>query len=276
MTVRKSILLGFITCIVSFHAEAQIMHAGVKAGPQMTWMTIDDKAFRDQVKVNPLFGYHAGFVLSFKVKERYFLHTEYIFSTKGKVNRGRVDKMLKDRVTYNYVEIPMLYHVHFRGKLGGAREFKWYAGAGPLFSYWLGGRGRINSDEFAENSFPPLDYKIVFGERGEDIGEIEAIYMRDVNRFQLGFNLGGGLMLEPANGGKMMFDVRLDIGHSWMGTPTSADYVLPVTYDDNLKARNMALRFSVMYLFERNLDKKVRNKGKSNVKKKGNMIEQKK
>ncbi len=264
----------FITCLAGIPAYSQIMHAGIKAGSQLSWMALDDKAFKEQVKVDPLAGYHAGVVLSFKVKERYFLHTEYIFSTKGKINRGRIDSKLKDRVVYNYIEVPILYNIHFRGKLRGSREFKWYAGGGPLLSYWLGGNGKINSDEFEENAFPPLKYKIVFGERGEDIGEVEAIYMQDVNRFQLGFNLGGGLLLEPANGGKIMFDVRFDIGHTWMGTATSTDYVLPVTYDDNLKARNMALRFSVMYLFERNLDKKVRNKGKSNVIKKGRMLKQ--
>lgn len=273
--MRRSILISFLTCLGSFPLYSQIMHIGLKAGPQMTWMASDDKSFKEQVKINPRIGYNAGFVLSFKVKERYFLHTEYIFSTKGKVNIGRIDPALEDRVTYQYIEVPMLYNIHFRGKVGGSRQFKWYAGAGPLFSYWLGGKGWLNSDEFAENGFAPFEYKIRFGERGEDIGEYYIIYVNDVKRFQLGFNLGGGIMLEPATGGKIMFDLRFDLGHTWMGTPTSTDYVLPVTYDDNLKARNLALRFSVMYIFERNLDKKVRNKGKSGVTKKGNMLKRK-
>ena len=268
-------LICFVACLASSPLYSQIIQYGIKGGPQLTWMVSDDPGFKEQVRINPHVGYNAGFVLSFKVKERYFLHTEYIFSTKGKVNRGKIDKVLEDRVTYNYVEIPMLYNVHFRGRLGGARQFKWYAGAGPLFSYWLSGKGWINSDEFLENNFPPFEYKIKFAERGEDIGETDIIYMHDVKRFQLGFNIGGGIMLEPANSGKIMIDLRFDLGHSWMGTPASADYVLPVTYDDNLKARNMALRFSVMYLFERNMDKKIRNKGKSNVIKKGNMIKRK-
>jgi hypothetical protein len=272
---RTAYGICILVCLISSPLYCQVLQYGIKAGPQLTWMVSDDPDFKEQVKINPHVGYNAGFVLSFKVKERYFLHTEYIFSTKGKVNRGKIDKVLEDRVTYNYVEIPMLYNVQFRGRLGGARQFKWYAGAGPLFSYWLSGKGWINSDEFLENNFPPFEYKIKFAQRGEDIGETNIIYMHDVKRFQLGFNIGGGIMLEPANSGKIMIDLRFDLGHSWMGTPSSADYVLPVTYDDNLKARNMALRFSVMYLFERNMDKKVRNKGKSNVIKKGNMIKRK-
>lgn len=255
---------------------SQVMYVGVKAGPQLSWVKSDDRDFRNSVRTLPKPGYCAGAVFSFKVKDRYFLHSEYLFSNKGKINKGKIDKVLEDRITYSYIEVPLLYNVLFREHLAGGRQFKLYAGAGPLFSYWLGGRGRINADEFEENNFPPIEYKIRFGKRGEDIGETNIIYMSDVRRFQLGFNLGGGILLEPANGGKMMVDFRFELGHTWMGTPTSADYVLPVTYDDSLKGRNMSLRFSLMYLFEKNLDKKVRNKGKSTLRQKGQTIRKRK
>lgn len=262
-------LVWIMSMMASAPIYSQIMQFGAKGGAQYSWMRSDDPEFRKQVKIRPTPGFNAGFVLSFKVKDRYFLHSEYLFSTKGKIIRGRIDKVLEDRITYNYIDVPLLYNIHFKGGLGSTRKFKWYVGAGPLFSYWLGGKGWIHSDEFNENSFPPFAYKIRFGERGEDVGEYDIIYVKDVNRFQLGFTLGGGILLEPSNGGKVMIDLRGELGHTWMGSSTSADYVLPVTYDDNLKARNMGLRFSVMYLFERNMDKKVRNKGKSNLKPKG-------
>ena len=250
------------------------MQYGIKAGAQLSWVRSDDRAFRESVKIKPVPGYNAGFVLSFKVKDRYFLHTEYLYSTKGKIIKGRTDKLLEDRVTYNYIDVPLLYNIHFKGSVG-TRQFKWYAGAGPLFSYCLGGKGRINADDFEQNNFPPIEYTIRLGERGEDLSEYDIIYVKDVNRLQLGFTFGGGILLEPAHSGKVMIDLRFELGHTWMGTATSADYVLPVTYDDNLKTRNMGLRLSVMYLFERNLDKKVRNKGKSNLKPKGQMIKKK-
>ncbi len=275
------IFFPILLCAAIFYggshtAYAQVIHMGVKAGAQWSWMKSDDKDFRELVKIKGVAGYNAGVVLSFKVKERFFLHTEYLFSTKGKKVKGRVDRMLEDRVIYNYIEVPILYNIHFKGSMGNMRAFKWYAGAGPLFSYWLGGRGSINADEFAENNFQPFDYTIRFGERGEDIGETNVIYVQDVKRLQLGFNIGGGLMFEPQDRNKIMVDLRFELGHTWMGTPTSADYVLPVTYDDNLQARNMGFRLSVMYLMETNLNKKVRNKGKSNLKTKGGMIERKK
>jgi hypothetical protein len=64
-----------------------------------------------------------------------------------------------------------------------------------------------------------------------------------------------------------MIDLRMELGPTWLGNAESASYALPPSYDDNLRARNLGVRFSVMYLFETNLDKKIRNKGKSTKKK---------
>lgn len=253
---------------VSRQAHAQVVHAGLKGGFQMSWLKHDDSEFKKMVKISPVPGYNVGAVVSFKVKDRYFLHTEYLFSTKGKVTKGRDDKDLKDELTHYYIDVPMLYNIFFKGslKIKETREFKWYAGAGPVFSYWLGGRGRIYNTEFAENEFPALEYKIRFGERGEDQGETDIIYINNTRRFQLGLNVGAGIMLEPNNRNKIMIDLRMELGHTWIGKSESADYVIPVLYDDNLKARNMGIKFSVMYLYESNLNKKSRNKGKSTIK----------
>lgn len=268
--IKTSILLALMAA-PSQKVFSQIIDIGLKAGGQWSWVRSDDAAFRKLVNIHPVPGYNAGAVIAFKVMKRFSLHTEYLYSTKGKRITGKIDKLLEDRITYRYLDVPVLYNIQFKGNIGRG-QFKWYAGAGPLFSYWLGGNGTVNADEFEENNFQPIDYTIRFGERGEDLGETDAIYMTAVKRFQLGFNLGGGILLEPGGNRKIMVDARLELGHTWMGTPESADYVLPVTYDDNLKARNMGLRFSVMYLFETNLDKKVRNRGKSNLKVKGQRI----
>jgi hypothetical protein len=118
MITKKTAMLGTATCLIACLATspsfAQVINFGVKAGPLLSWVRSDDPEFRKQVKIKPRPGYSAGFVVSFKVKDRYFLHTEYLFSTKGKVVRGRVDKVLEDRITYNYVEVPLLYNIQFK------------------------------------------------------------------------------------------------------------------------------------------------------------------
>ena len=222
------------------------------------------------VSSNPIPGFNVGLVAAFEVKKRYFLHTELLYSTKGKNVLGITDASLRNRVIYRYIDLPMLYNIQFKKTLNSAtlKQFKWYIGAGPIFSYWLGGSGTVNNSELEENGLPAIDYKLKFGSRGDDLREINTVYVSDANRLQVGFNLGGGILLEPVSGRKIMIDARLEIGHSWLGKKNSTDYVLPATYKDNLQSSNMGLRLSCAYLFEKNLAKKVRNLGKTRSSKK--------
>ena len=50
------ILTGMMIFIAGNHANGQILQYGLKAGAQLTWMKSDDKGFRDQVAIHPLWG----------------------------------------------------------------------------------------------------------------------------------------------------------------------------------------------------------------------------
>jgi hypothetical protein len=246
-------------------ASAQIMRVGVKAGPQLSWVTIDDPKYKAVADVRPVAGFHAGLVLAFKVKDRYFLNTEYIYSQKGKSVRGKIDPDLNDKVVYHHIDIPVLFSMHFKGKLAETRKFKWYINAGPNTSYWLGGKGVINAGDLIENGVPELKYKIAFGTR-PDHNDPDILYLKDVKRLQFSMSVGGGLLLEPDKTHKIMIDFRYDIGHTRIGTPESSQFLIPSDYQDSLKGRNKGLRLSVIYLFEFSSDPKSLNKGKSTVK----------
>jgi hypothetical protein len=272
-SVYRYLMVVILAVVVSKTTFSQTIYAGLKGGLNLSWVSHntsgynDFQGYKDNYKILPVLGYNAGAVVAFKVKKRFFLHTEYLFSTKGKYVKGNIDKYHEDRVRYNFFEIPILYNIFFEAKLKTkrVRQFKWYAGIGPNFSYWLGGKGSIYSSEHVENNQPITNYKIRFGERGPNRDEIDVVYIKDARRIQLGVNIGGGILLEPTNGRKIMVDLRFELGHTWMGNGESADYLIPVDYKggQNLKDRNMGLRLSLLYLFESNLDKKVRNKGKS-------------
>ena len=267
----KTFLFIFLLT-TSHNLGAQILDIGVKAGYVMSWTRHDDRFtdYDDLYRVTPVSGFNVGATGIFKLKKHFFLQTEILFTTKGRRLAGRVDKVLTDKVIYHHLDIPLLYNIHFNGKLKLKRikYFKWYAGVGPNLSYWLGGRGRIINTEFIENGFPEMKYKIRFGERKED-GAQKNIYMKDVNRFQIGVQIGGGVLLEPMNGQKIMIDARFELGHTWLGKDNSADYIIPLDYQSarNMKDRNNNLRFSILYLWEKDLDKRSRKKGKSTLKK---------
>jgi hypothetical protein len=249
-------------------SNAQVIRAGVKAGPQLSWVAVDDPKYKAVGSIRPTAGFHAGLVLAFKVKDRYFLNTEYIYSQKGKNVHGKSDPNLNDRVIYHHIDIPVLFSMHFKGKLTKTRQFKWYINAGPNTSYWLGGKGVIKSGDLIENGFSELKYKIAFGSR-PDHNNPDILYVKDVKRLQFGMSIGGGLLLEPADKQKVLIDFRYEIGHTRIGTPQSSQFLIPADYQDSLKGRNKGIRLSVVYLFEFTSDRKERNKGKSTIDSKG-------
>jgi len=242
----------------------QIIRAGITAGPQLSWVTVDDPKYNAIAKVHPIPGFHAGAVIAFKVKDRYFLTTEYIYSQKGKSVTGKIDPDLSDKVIYRHIDIPILFSMHFKGKLGESRQFKWYINAGPNTSYWLGGNGVIRAGDLIENGIPELKYKIAFGTR-TDHNNPDILYIKDANRLQFGMNVGAGLVLEPGGKQKVLVDLRYEIGHTQLGNAGSSQFLIPSDYQDNLKGRNKGIRLSLIYLVEFSSDRKEVNKGKSTI-----------
>ncbi len=250
----------FVTTGVT-RSSAQVIWVGFKAGAQLNLPKIDDKHFRDTVKMNPGAGFNVGLALFFKVKDRYFLQTEYIYSMKSKVITGKVDQALEDKVVYNYFELPILFTRQSKGHLG-AGTFKWYYGAGPNLAYLLSGKGVIKSGELEENHISSLAYDIKFGTR-TDRDHNDRIYYPNANRIQFGINLGLGFIVEPSPKQKIVFDVRYTFDQT-VFAKNSSDYLIPHDYNDNLRFRNRTLRVSLMYMMQYNISKKSRHTGKSN------------
>src|SRR5690606_33628320 len=95
---------------------AQVVQLGLKAGYQLSWVNTDDQLRKDAFQNKPVSGFNAGAVVSFKVRERFFLHTEYIYSTKGtKVTMRknapgqRYDSLFSEKVVYSYAEVPVIF-----------------------------------------------------------------------------------------------------------------------------------------------------------------------
>jgi len=263
---EKCLFILILCNVVSLSgSHAQVIWAGLKAGAQLGSVNHDDRYFPDTVKFGGAsVGYSAGAVISFKVKNRYFLQTEYLYTVKSKSLKGKIDPDLHDKTTYHYFEVPILFTVQFKGQIGKGREFKWFLGAGPNLSYMLGGKGVLKSGALIENRINQLDYKIKFGTR-PDRNHPGIIYYTNANRLQFGINIGTGLLFEPVRRHKAILDIRYTFDQTMVGK-THADYLIPNDYHDNLRFRNHALKASIMYLLESNVSKKSRNKGKSNIK----------
>jgi hypothetical protein len=260
--VKNSAILCLIVFILYTKLSSAQILIGPVAGGQYSWISFDDKENKDVYRVKPIAGFHAGVGLSFLVRKRFFLHTSFLYSTKGKVIEGKDDKLLRNEVTYRYIDVPILYTVDFKAKFGKLKEFKYYVGAGPNISYWLGGKGTFYNQDLSEVSvFEPRVYHIAFNKAPDQTAEDE-MGIEDPSRIQLGLNLTAGIVFEPFGYQKVKFNVRYELGHSFLSR-TSTGIFPGANYQDVLRVRNQGLRLSLAYLID--LKVQDRKKGKSTI-----------
>lgn len=247
-------------------AKTSQILVGPVIGLNYSWTSFGDRDQRDEYSVKPVLGYHIGGHIAFKVRKRFFLHTSIVYSTKGKIIDGKLDPLLRNKVTYNYIDVPILYTVDFKAKIGKGPTFKYFLGIGPNVSYWLGGKGTIFNSDLNERGLPEQDYKIVFKKDVNTLGN-DRMNVATPNRFQLGLALTAGFDFEPTGLNRIMLNVRYELGHSYLSRTSDGVFpVTPGTYQDPLQVRNQGFRISVAYLIDLKVEQ--RKKGKSTVKNK--------
>ena len=260
-------LLVFMACLgVTPLVQAQL-YVGPVAGGQLSWTKFDNSDFNSSYRIKPVWGYHAGASISLKVRNRFFLHTSFLYSTKGRLLEGMEDVLLKNKVTYNFIEVPVIYAVDFRARTGKGKEFKFYFGLGPNVSYWLGGKGSLYNSDLNENTeyaAQDLRYSIVFKKDPANMGTQE-MNVEDPNRIQLGLNAASGFVFEPQPNQRILLMLRYELGHSFLSTTGNGTFV-QTYYQDVLQSRNKGLRLSVSYLIDLRIEN--RKRGKSTLKRK--------
>jgi hypothetical protein len=243
------------------------LYVGPTLGTQYSWVTFNDRDRNHDEKVKPKFGFNGGATVSFRVHKRFFLTTSFLYSTKGKKITGTTDPDLRHNVTYRFIDIPVVYSVDFKAKVGKTGEFKYFLGIGPNLSYWLGGKGSLYNGDLNEHQHPSIDFKIVFNKNEATLPE-NRMTVNDANRIQLGLNLAGGFSLEPVPDQKFLFVVRYEIGHSFYSDNDGGIFYSDILYKDKLRSRNQGMRLSLSYMLDLKTDE--RKKGKSTIRQKKN------
>lgn len=247
----------------SYKSFSQI-YIGAKGGLQYSWVNFQNDGDKDFLSQDPVFGFNAGVLFSFNVRKRFFLQTELLYSVKGRRYEGEIDPSLENTARLRYIELPLIYKVDFKGVTQSGKSFKWYLGAGPLISYWLGGSGNLRLNDLQElGPIEEIDYTYAFG-RAPDDAKLDKIYIEDPNRFQLGLNFSTGIVLEVTDRSSFAIDLRYELGHSFLAQNQAG--VIPdlIGFSDPLEVRNAGFRLSVAYLF--NTKYEDRKKGKSTIK----------
>ena len=261
--IKRYFLVASFIFIFMPKGTAQF-YIGPKAGIQVFKPFFSSGEEREGESYNPKIGLNLGMAAVLEVKENFALNFEIAYSQKGKEVRGGLDAGLKHDVTYNHIDFPLLFTRRFNASHGGNKSYQWYVNAGPNISYWIGGSGRLSSSELLlEEGIERVDYDIVFDQPSFDNDQANINYP---NRWQLGLNLGGGMIFQPDKGNLLIVDFRLEMGSTFVGREdSSVDFPVSIfAYSDNLRAVNGGLKVSVAYLFDSNLSQ--RKKGKSTKK----------
>lgn len=270
-TVKPRALLIFLFFIVfSESARAQLL-IGPEAGANFSWVKYDDPDLKNTYKIKPVPGFHAGVHVGFRVRKRYFLHFSLQYSTKGKVmelkdqsGKNPYDNLhFHNTVRYNYIDLPILYTVDFKGKIGSNKEFKYNLGIGPVVSYWLGGKGTYENNDSYELGLGKTDYKIAFHNSTPDDHQMS---IPSINRLQLGLTLGGSIIFEPVPSHTIMVTVRYEWGGTFLSSKSNGLFAKTI-YQEPLASHNRGFRVSVAYLLDTKLDQRKRGKSTSKLKK---------
>lgn len=250
--------------VLSIPSSAQVL-VGPVAGPQLSWARFDDPDIRDDYSLSPVFRYHVGGMISFRVHKRFFLNTSLLYSKKGKVIEGEVDTKLRNKAIYSHLDMPILYTAEFTAKLGGNKAFKYYFGGGPNISYWMAGKGTISSTDIAESGVSEIEYTVVFKKPLEQTAQDEMTIAKP-NRVQLGINVVAGLVLEPLGFNQIHISLRYEMGHSFLGE-SNGIFPAATDYTDVLQSRNSGIRLSFAYLIDLRTDQRKKGKSTSTINK---------
>jgi len=263
MNIRPVYILGAVLISISTTLSAQIL-VGPTVGTGISWVSFHEKDSRKFYKQTPMIGWLGGVDLSFQVRKSFYMHTALIYSRKGKNLSSDQAPDLKQREVDHHIDMPVLFTHEFKIKMGRYKVVKWYGGIGPNISYWLGGKGTLNTSQLLEDGYPPIDYSVGFKEQDSNGGSVVTVHQ--ANRLQLGLNISVGAAFEPWGYHKVYVNLRYELGHSYIAKGAATTFPGVNDYSDDVRARNMGLRLSASYMID--LKTSERKKGKSTIKKK--------
>lgn len=208
--MKKTLLLSALLFIVSLTVQAQYYRYGVKAGGGFSKAAGSDAP---NSQINNLAGIHGAFVFAYEFASRLSLQSELHYSRKG-FSYNNFDRntatgtALAGDLRLDYAELPLLLKI---------QKAALFVEAGPYLGYLVNVKNQVNIVE------PQQDPPLVLG---------RADFSRDnFNSFDVGYALGGGLMLESG----FFLNVRHTAG------------LRPFPKDD-LTQRNMVWQLAIGYL----------------------------
>ncbi|HPM29673.1 MAG TPA: porin family protein [Chryseolinea sp.] len=197
--MKKLILSIFMSTVLMTSLSAQVKFMP-KAGVSYTRNSISDDLTSSTAEINSKFGFVAGIAFEIPlIGDRLFLQPEVLFQQNGAKSEDDQTKfdepLYESTTTLNYISVPILAKVKFG---------KFFAEAGPSFSYGIG--GKYEDTETYNGTVTKTDGKVKFGKYPDGYNG-DDIYLD--NAFDIGLQIGVGVKISV-----IVIDLRYGLGFS--------------------------------------------------------------
>lgn len=252
---------GFCVTIFTFillHYSANI-NAQFLLGPtghvSANQHVYNDVKLPESINSRPGLGYSGGVAIQYQLfnKEkinRYSLHVEFLYAKRGKTLKGGINNQFKNEASYTYIDFPVSLQYYFLKK----KVYTLFFSGGGQFSYWLGGKGRLESFELHESFITGFNYDIAYRLKPEEISE-DGDYIINIDepvKWQSGLNFGFGALFKIYDKQRVLVKLNYKLVHSWLGRDDYVDVGLH-EYKENFRSSDRILSLSVAYLFKYDL-----------------------
>ena len=251
----------FLASFCSSTLHAQKFSLGAKAGLLLTYPNFADAVDHQNTTSRLKPGFSVGGLIIFPLKNKYSFETEAGFSQQGRSVKFTNIGTHYNISTYYFADFSMALRKTFPLKIKENVATNWFFNIGPNVNYWISGKGRIDTDNGITQH-----YTIVF-DKTPGI-EYDKMYMNDVNRWLFGLNIGIGFNATTLKNQKIVTELRMTWGQTYLGKSNSASLNLPIfqTEQQSMKFNLKVINLSVAYIFDKDIRKA--KKGKSDIKKK--------
>ena len=250
----------FVTFVVvvvlslsSVQVSAQYM-IGPKVAAMANYHFMYSKEYLLDITNRFNYGYSAGVAMTYKVAPAFHVNIDALYSNKGRSLKGGFNNEFSHIARYHFIDVPVMFRYRFRK----TDKYEMFVAAGGSMSYFLLGRGVVESFEYDESAAPPFDYVLKKGSVTE-IVENELI-IANANDIMVGLNIGFGMTFPVSRKQSLTLEITYQHGHSWLGADEGIDVGL-IEYYEDFRTTTSALSLSAAYQFERLIGES--RKGKS-------------
>jgi Outer membrane protein beta-barrel domain len=254
LTKILSPLLLLLSFSIASYAQpqSQPFSIGVKAGPNATIVTYQDRDLQKHFDPGIVLGYFAGGFIKFPLKNEYSFASEFAYTKKGR--KTNFNSNWQNKANYHFIDLSMALRRSFKIQLSKNIPAHYFFSVGPNIEYWLKGAGKVSVNPGGE-----AKYEVVFN--GVPDANFRRNYYNDVNRWLFGIDLGIGGDAPLLKNQRIYAELRFTWGHTYMGKSNSSSYMEILNFEDNIRASFKTLSFVMTYALD--FDLRNAKKGKS-------------